>query len=207
MSTQLEEDLIRCADLISADWSMQNNYQDCRTNFIYRVSTLDECLERIRLTGVDKDYALHRWYNYMISIKCEHIFCEFGAVHDDDIYNHDVDIYINGIPFDVKVTIYPAKLSDRPYNLRTRQGKNKMIEWYYANQSQQARKQLLNRLYIVCDGANAYECLKMKSDFTLLRQKIKAFMESALTNGVNSITITDNGRTYKLQSEIIYIAY
>lgn len=207
MSTQLEEDLIRCADLISADWSMQNNYQDCRTNFIYRVSTLDECLEQIRLTGVDKDYALHRWYNYMTSIKCEHIFCEFGAVHDDDIYNHDVDIYINGIPFDVKVTIYPAKLSDRPYNLRTRQGKNKMIEWYYANQSQQARKQLLNRLYIVCDGTNAYECLKMKSDFTLLRQKIKAFMESALTNGVNSITITDNGRTYKLQSEIIYIAY
>ncbi len=207
MSNQLEADLIRCAKMISADWSMQNNYQDRRTNFIYRTATLDDCLEQIKLTGVDQDYALHRWYNYMTSVKCEHLFCEFGAIHEEDIYNHDVDIYIGREPFDVKLTIYPAKLSDRPYNLRTRQGKNQMIKWYYANQSQQARKQLLNRLYVVCDGANAYECLQMKSDFPLLRQKIKAFMETALTDGVNSITITDNGRSYPLRSEIIYIAY
>ena len=149
MNTQLEKDLKKCLSLISADWKMQNNYMDRRSNFIYRCNTLEECLRQIQITGVDKEYALHRWYNYMTSIACEYLFCEFGAVHEEDVYNHDVDIYINGVPFDVKLTVYPAKLSNRPYNLKTRQGKNQMIQWYYANQSQQARKQLLNRIYVV----------------------------------------------------------
>lgn len=207
MSTKLEKDLKRCLSMISADWKMQNNYMDKSTNFIYKCETLEECINLINSTGVDKEYALHRWYNYMTSIACEYIFCEYGAIHDEDKYNHDVDIYINGVPFDVKLTIYPAKLSHRPYDLKTRSGKNKMIEWYYANQSQQARKQMLNRLYVVCDGKNAYECLVMKSDFEILHKKIRAFMEHSLKKGLNEIQISDNGITYSLKSDIIYISY
>lgn len=205
--TQLENDLVRCLSLINPDWKMQNNYFDRQTNFIYQCNTLDECLNQITLRKVDKEYALHRWYNYMTSIASEYIFCEYGAIHDDDIYNHDVDIYINGVPFDVKLTVYPAKLSNHPYNLRTRTGKNQMISWYYANQSQQARKQLLNRIYVVCDASSQAECLKMKSDFLILKQKIQAFMENALTQGVNVIQINDNGQIYNLQSDIVYISY
>lgn len=207
MSTKLEKDLKRCLSMISADWKMQNNYMDKSTNFIYKCETLEECINLINSTGVDKEYALHRWYNYMTSIACEYIFCEYGAIHDEDKYNHDVDIYINGVPFDVKLTIYPAKLSHRPYDLKTRSGKNKMIEWYYANQSQQARKQMLNRLYVVCDGKNAYECLVMKSDFEILHKKIRAFMEHSLKKGLNEIQISDNSITYSLKSDIIYISY
>lgn len=143
----------------------------------------------------------------MTSVACEYLFCEFGAVHDNDVYNHDIDIYINGIPFDVKLTIYPAKLSHRPYDLKTRTGKKEMIKWYYANQSQQARKQMLNRLYVVCDGKDAYECLIMKSDFKLLREKISSFMRYSLNNGINEIDIVDNGIIYHLKSDIIYISY
>ena len=207
MNTQLEQDLKKCLSLINADWKMQNNYMDKRSNFIYKCETLEECLKQIQIAGVDKEYALHRWYNYMTSVACEYLFCEFGAVHDEDIYNHDVDIYINGIPFDVKLTIYPAKLSHRPYDLKTRTGKNEMIKWYYANQSQQARKQMLNRLYVVCDGKDAYECLIMKSDFTILREKISAFMNYCVNNGVNSIEIIDGTNKYSLKSDIIYISY
>lgn len=207
MNTYLEQDLKECLSMINADWKMQNNYLDKRSNFIYNSPTLEECLNEIRRTGVDEQYALHRWYNYMTSIACEYIFCDYGAVHDEDVYNHDVDIYIDNIPYDVKVTIYPAKLNNRPYDLKTRSGKDQMIKWYYANQSQQARKQMLNRLYVVCDGRNAYECLVMKSDFAILREKISAFMEYCLQNGVNQIFITDNGVTYSLKSDIIYISY
>lgn len=207
MNTQLEQDLKKCLSLINAYWKMQNNYMDKRSNFIYKCETLEECLKQIQIAGVDKEYALHRWYNYMTSVACEYLFCEFGAVQDEDIYNHDVDIYINGIPFDVKLTIYPAKLSHRPYDLKTRTGKNEMIKWYYANQSQQARKQMLNRLYVVCDGKDAYECLIMKSDFTILREKISAFMNYCVNNGVNSIEIIDGTNKYSLKSDIIYISY
>ena len=47
----------------------------------------------------------------------------------------------------------------------------------------------------------------MKIDFALLRKKIKAFMDFSLANGVNTIQITDNGKTYNLQSDIVYISY
>lgn len=203
----LEDDLKRCRTMISADWKMQNNWADRNTNFIYNAQTLEECLEKIASLGADKDYALHRWYNYMTSIAVENLFCEFGAIHEKDLYNHDVDIYIDDIPFDVKLTVYPAKLYDRPYNLSTRTGKNEMIKWYYANQSQQSRKQLLNRLYVVCDDKNNEERLTMKSDFDLLRSKIKSFMTYIREHGLNKVTINDNGKDYELYSDIIYIHY
>ena len=101
----------------------------------------------------------------MTSIYCECIFCDYGAVHEKDKYNYDVDIYIYGVPFDVKLNVYPAKLSFRPYDLATRSGKNDMIRWYYAIQSQQNRKPMLNRLYIVCDAASSNENMVVKSNF------------------------------------------
>ena len=116
-----------------------------------------------------------------------------------------MDIYINHVPFDVKLTVYPAKLYSRPYDLSTREGKDAMIRWYYASQSQQSRKQLLNRLYVVCDGADGDEKLAMKSNFSLMREQISAFMEQVKEDGLHEITITDQGKTYRLKSDIIYL--
>ncbi len=184
---------------------MQNNSYDKASNFIYQMKSLNECLREIERRNVNREYALHRWYNYMTSIQCEYIFCEYGAVHDTNKYNHNVDIYIDDIPFDVKLTVYPAKLSSRPYDLTTRDGKNEMIRWYYANQSQQNRKQMLNRLYVVCDASSPYENMVMKSNFDLMRRRIADFMQNVKSNGLNEIVITDCGRDYKLMSDIIYL--
>lgn len=202
---ELEEDLHKTLTLISSKWKMQNNRKDQQTGFIYRTQSLEECLRQIEKTGVDKNYALHRWYNFKTSVQCEYIFCEYGAIHETNVYNHDVDIYINHVPFDVKLTVYPAKLNSRPYDLSTREGKDAMIRWYYASQSQQSRKQLLNRLYVVCDGADGEEKLAMKSNFSLMREQISAFMEQVKEDGLHEITITDQGKTYRLKSDIIYL--
>ena len=205
MNKQLEEDLKKTMEIISASWNMQNNSYDKASNFIYQMKSLNECLSEIERRNVNREYALHRWYKYMTSIQCEYIFCEYGAVHDTNKYNHDVDIYIDDIPFDVKLTVYPAKLSSRPYDLTTREGKNDMIRWYYANQSQQNRKQMLNRLYVVCDASSPYENMVMKSNFDLMRRRISDFMQNVKSNGLNEIVITDCGREYKLMSDIIYL--
>lgn len=205
MNKQLEEDLKKTMEIISANWNMQNNSYDKASNFIYQMKSLNECLREIERRNVNREYALHRWYNYMTSIQCEYIFCEYGAVHDTNKYNHDVDIYIDDIPFDVKLTVYPAKLSSRPYDLTTREGKNEMIRWYYANQSQQNKKQMLNRLYVVCDARSPYENMVMKSNFDLMRRRIADFMQNVKSNGLNEIVITDCGRDYKLMSDIIYL--
>lgn len=205
MINNIETDLKKTLDIISADWQLQNNYYDQSSNFIYKMESLDACLIEIARTGVNKEYALHRWYNYMTSIQCEYIFCEYGAIHEKDKYNHDVDIYIDSVPFDVKLTVYPAKLSDRPYDLKTRIGKDNMIRWYYANQSQQNRKQMLNRLYVVCDAPTPYQNMVMKSNFDLMRERISAYMRYVKEHGLNEITITDCGKSYKLKSDIIHI--
>jgi len=192
-------------EIISGTWRMQSNRYDKVSNFIYKMESLDDCLIEIERTGVDRDYALHRWYNYMTSIQCEYIFCEYGAVHETDKYNHDVDIYIDNIPFDVKLTVYPAKLIDKPYNLSTRTGKNDMIRWYYANQSQQNRKQLLNRLYVVCDAPTSQENMVMKSNFDLMRERISAYMRELKKIGFNEIVIEDEGKKYPLKSDIVHL--
>lgn len=179
MNTKLEQDLINAMSIISADWQMQDNINDKKTNFIYRVTSLDECLKEIEIQKVDKNYTLHRWYNYMTSVYCEYIFCDYGAVHETNKYNHNVDIYIDSIPFDVKLTVYPAKLSHRPYDLTTRIGKNNMIKWYYENQSQENRKQLLNRLYVVCDANTSQDRMILKSNFELMRKKFKVLCTGA----------------------------
>lgn len=125
----IESDLKRCLNMISSDWKIQDNRNDSSTNFIYNAKTLDECLDLISRNNVNRDYALHRWYNYYTSVQCEYLFCDYGAVHEKDIRNHDVDIYINNIPFDVKLTVYPKALSEKPFNLKQRNGKNQLIQY------------------------------------------------------------------------------
>lgn len=205
MNIELEKDLHKCLNLLSENWNSQNNREDSTTNFIYQCNTLNECLFQILKQNADAQYALHRWYNYKTSVACESIFCDCGAVHESDVTNHDVDIYINNIPFDVKVTVYPSKLTSRPFDLRFREGKNEMLKWFYKNQSSQNRKQLVNRLYIVCDGRNAHDKLAMKSNFSCIKNKISKFMEYSATHGINKVDIIDNGKTYNLRSDIIYV--
>lgn len=184
---------------------MQNNSFDWSAHFIYRMNSLNDCMIEIERTRVDRDYVLHRWYNYMTLIYCEYIFCDYGAVHEADKFNHDVDIYIDGIPFDVKLTVYPAKLSSRPYDLKTRAGKDEMIRWYYANQSQQSRKQMLNRLYVVCDANTSHENMVMKSNFDLMRHRISSYMNYIKKYGLNELVIEDAGNEYRLKSDIIHL--
>lgn len=205
MSLQLEQDLKRTLELITPSWRVQNNFTDRRTNFIYNITTLNQCLSQIQFTGVDKDYALHRWFNYHTSKHCETIFTEFGATPEPDKYNHDIDIYINGVPFDVKLTVYPAKLAGHPYDPTTRDGKDMLIRWYYANQSQQARKQMVNRIYVVCDANDERDRLSLKSDFNFMREQISIFMKDALAHGVNPIQITDYNNVFNIHSDIVYI--
>ncbi|MDE6782054.1 MAG: hypothetical protein K2J40_11460 [Ruminococcus sp.] len=208
MNINLERDLQKCLSIMSPDWIMQNNVNDKKTNFIYKAENLDDCLKMIESNDVDKDYALHRWYNYQTSVYCEYLFCDYGAVHEKNIYNHDVDIYINEIPYDVKLTVYPtALLNNRQnYNLRNIQGKNKMIRWLYANQSQQSRKQLINRIYVMCDAETLNERMSMKSNFDLLRRQIAAYMNYIKSHKPNEIEIIDGNQTCKVMSELIYVS-
>lgn len=124
MNPQLEKDLKNTMDIISSNWKMQSNSFDRSTNFIYRMNSLNDCMIEIDKTHVDRDYALHRWYNYMTSIYYEYIF-EIMVQFTKMINITTMWIFIlMKFPFDVKLSVYTAKLSSRPYDLTTRSKKD-----------------------------------------------------------------------------------
>ena len=201
----LELELKKALHYISSDWRMQYNYGDYKSNFIYHVETVDECIELAKKNDVSVEYALHRWYNFKTSTFCEKIFIDLGAKKEQDEKNKEIDLYIDDIPFDIKLTVYPKRLSNHPYDLTTREGKNALIKWLYENQSQQSRKHLKNRLFIVCDGKTQEDSLSLKSDFSKIEVKIKEYMSYQKEYGFNEINIVDRNNTYTVKSDIIYI--
>ena len=206
MNANLLNELKIALSYLNVNWTMQDNYSDIRSNFIYNVQTVQECIKKADEFGINRNYALHRWFNFITSIECQNIFVEFGAKQEENLKHRKIDIYIDGIPFDVKLTVYPAKLSSHPYDLNTRIGKNEMIKWLYANQSQEQRKHLANRLFIVCDGNSRYESLCLKADFDQIRTKIDSFMNFCRKFGFNKLDIYDNNKKFSVYSDIIYIS-
>lgn len=205
MVTQAE--LKKALEIIVTEWSRQNNRYDRRSNFIYYVDTVDECLQRAREIGIDENYVLHRWYNFQTSIYCEYLFVKYGARKEKQPYNHDVDIYINDIPYDVKLTVYPAELKreNTILDLHKQEDKNTLVRWMYANQSQEGRKHLKNRMFVVCNGENAYQNLVLKSAFDLIEPEIQNYFHFLEHNEPNKLVIQDAGKDYTVYSDIICV--
>lgn len=103
--------------------------------------------------------------------------------------------------------MYPAKLkrSGEILNLHNRDDKNTLIRWMYANQSQEGRKHLKNRMFIVCNGENTYQNLALKSDFDIIETRISGYFHFLENNEPNKLVIQDAGQEYEVYSDIISI--
>lgn len=203
----LREELLKALALMYDGWDKQNTSSDADTNFIYYVQSVDECIAKAKEVGANKNYVLHRWYNYRTSKRCEYLFVKYGAVKEKKIRHHEIDIYINGIPYDIKLSVYPSKLEKKGtmYNLHSHKGKDKLIRWFYRNQSQGNRKHLKNKLFIVCTGEDSREKMLAKCDFKKIESKIKAFMNYSKACGPHSITFRENKEKYTVYADVIVI--
>lgn len=164
-------------------WKFQNNEQDKKTNFIYKTETYDDLLKRIELekvnwnfTDKDGDYSINRWFNHMGATLAESIFLEFENVKKEpDIKNHDVDIWVMNsqweyTPFDVKWSVYPKKYEWDGSD-------NDLLQWLINNASQEWRKHIDNRIFIVFKALD-WEHKNLKANLPLIRESVKEFMES-----------------------------
>ena len=200
---------------LSENWPRQNNDLDNATRFIYRIRTYADLLqsdEMRRLSDENKQYALHRWYNTKTSKVCERIFVEYGAVsatRDEDL--HHTDIYINGVPFDVKVSVFPQNITVRNMNLdlKRRADKNRLIQWFYGNQSSEQRNCFNNRLFVVCEGNNTTENNRLKQSFDQMDVKIQTYMEylRQINYTFNEVIVhSRDGQERTVKSDIITIS-
>jgi len=160
----------------------QNDQFDKLTNFIYRTFLFDDVIKEInRKFKNDQDmknisnYALNRWYNFWSAQAVERIFCSLPNVKPAlDSKDRLVDFTIDGVTFDHKTSVFPKNF---PYPIKEAVKKtNELIKWLYKNQSQQQRKHLKNRLFVVLYSPDG-EHWKLKAEISWLRERIEKYME------------------------------
>ncbi len=160
----------------------QNNEFDKLTNFIYRTFLFDDVIKEINSRfKKDKEhqnisnYALNRWYNFWSAQAVEKIFCSLPNVKPAlDSKDRLVDFAIDGVTFDHKTSVFPKNF---PYPIKEAVKKtDELIRWFYKNQSQQQRKHLNNRLFVVLHSLDG-EHWKLKAEICWLKERIEKYLE------------------------------
>lgn len=193
-------DFTDCDILLNEKWDKQTDASDFDTNFIYYCKNYRQVIELADANDVDLVVATHRWYNFICSKAVEEMFCELGAKPEDDIKNKTKDLYINNIPYDIKVSVYPANYEGN--DIAYREEKNKLIKWFYENQSQEGRNHSENKIFIVCKGKTYFDSLWMKHDFGKIKTSIKKFMEYYASREMNKVQLDEQNTVY---SDLIII--
>ena len=159
----------------------QNDNFDKQTNFIYHTFAFEDLLKEIdKRFKSEKDfdlyfnYTLNRWYNFWSAQAVENIFCSLPnvkpALNDKDRL---VDFLIDGVSFDHKTSVYPKKF---PLQINDAIKKtDELIRWLYQHQSQEQRKHLKNRLFVVLYSPDN-EHWKLKSEIMWLKERIEKYM-------------------------------
>lgn len=161
----------------------QDNSFDDMTKFIYQVTYFDDLLAQTKSRFKNNpnydtifNYALNRWYNFWSAMAVEDIFCSLDRVKPAK-NNRDrlVDFQIDSVTFDHKTSVFP-----RQYNRSLEYAKGNphdLIEWLYNNQSQEQRKHLKNRLFIVL-YSHTDEHWKLKAEISWLQELIQVYVRN-----------------------------
>lgn len=168
------------ARTMTTEWPQQSDELDKKTNFIYNINSLidlEPFLSNSNLSEAEKDYAKHRWFNFSVSKIYEELFQKYSAIPEVNEKSKEKDFWIQGIPYDLKVTQISPKFMS--FNTKGSDAwKRDYILWLYHNQSIEQRFHLKNRLFFVVDGGTPRECLLTKTDITKSDGLISKFCEN-----------------------------
>jgi hypothetical protein len=81
------------------------------THYVKSIRSYDELIRKFdkEINQTVKGYVMNSWYNHWTSILIEHIFKSHHKVLPTVGQIKNVDFFINNIPFDLKVTYFPAE--------------------------------------------------------------------------------------------------
>lgn len=166
-----------------------------KTNGIYKIRTYQE-LERYLETVPDelKNFAIHRWIDFRVSSDCEYLLTSLGFRKEPDIYNKQVDVWLDTIPFDVKVTPIPEDIYEQIQSTDFDDEDKFLACWFYRHQSNCLNEeQEQNRLFIT---------VKKYTDKINLAQLYKS-LEKAVYSSKGLRLIDVNFRSKKLVATVI----
>lgn len=178
----------------------QSNDWDAKTNFIYSTFTFEKLIEvTSNFTEDEKNYSFNRWYNFWSAMAVEKMFSLHKKVAPNlNKYDKLIDFSINNISFDHKTSVFP-KGFDKSIDY-AKQNPSELITWLYVNQSQDGRKHLENRLFVIMYHKNGAHW-KLKSELGLIKNKIDDYVLHFDENNLISITLENK----KIISDIIWI--
>ncbi len=179
----------------------QSDDWDSRTNFIYNTFQFEKLLERISAFDQPlQNYAMNRWFNFISAMAVEYIFTQHSCVEQN--LNHldkTIDFKINNIPFDHKTSVFPTGFGK---TIRyAYENQLELIKWLYENQSQQGRKHLKNRLFVILYKKGDHQHWKLKAEIKLLNNAIDNYIKFFSKENLKVLNFGDG----KVLSDIIWV--
>ena len=178
----------------------QSDDWDAKTSFIYTTYSFEKLLEKT--TSFDEEvrnYALNRWYNFWSAEAVENLFSLHEKVTPNiNKFDKLIDFTINTTCFDHKTTVFPIC-----FNQTVAYAKNnptELIQWLYLNQSQESRKHLKNRLFIVLVEKNK-EHWKLKAEIKLLKSEIDTYVKNFNSEKLFQLNLENN----TILSDLIWV--
>ena len=180
----------------------QSNEKDIATNFIYTTYSFRKLESACNTMSEElKNYAYNRWFNFWSAMAVEYLFSKNELVKaNKNKRDKLVDFSIKGIKFDHKTTVFP-KGFNKSYTY-AKENKKELIQWLYDNQSQEGRKHLENRLFVVLYDSNNKEHWKLKAEIGLLGEVVNEYLKSF---NENQLEVFDFGKR-KVLSDVIWLS-
>ena len=179
----------------------QSDEWDRKTKFIYQTQDFESLENQCKdFDNELRNYAFNRWLNFWSAKAIEQIFTNYPNVRkEENQFSKTVDFYISEIPFDHKSSVFPKQFGQSlDYAI---EHKKELIEWLYQNQSQQGRKHLENRLFIIFFDEKNGEHWKMKTELSLIKEKIEDYLGNFSKDNLVSLNLDSR----EILSDVIWI--
>lgn len=170
----------------------QTNALDKQTTYIYHIQTFDELLIKIQNeTDFIKNYAMNRWFNFKSAKAVEYMFSKNSVVTPyHNAHDRLIDFSLFGINFDHKTSNFPKAFGyDITYAI---QNKDVLIRWLYLNQSQEGRKHLGNRLFLIMYDAIHGEHWKIKAELKIISEVVNNYIHNFQEDSLITLNIGDS---------------
>ena len=197
----LESELKKRLDFPYTWGRKQSDEWDRKTKFIYQTQDFESLETQCKdFDNELRNYAFNRWLNFWSAKAIEQIFTNYPNVRkEENQFSKTVDFYISEIPFDHKSSVFPKQFGQSlDYAI---EHKKELIEWLYQNQSQQGRKHLENRLFIIFFDEKNGEHWKMKTELTLIQEKIEDYLGNFSKDNLVSLNLESR----EILSDVIWI--
>lgn len=192
---------------------VQQDHWDEASRFVYRIRSLEELRRETRRVAAALGfplqpfaaYVVRRWYNFHTHQVVLEMLCAHPRVQRESNPRHpSVDFYLDGIPFDLKLTDFPRAY---PRSLdEARAGPQDLINWLYRNQSRQGRFHTANRLFVVCHHTGAPErTWEVRRMFDRIEGAVTAFLDRPVL--IQAQFVGPDGVWHRPQAGVIFCIY